>query len=83
MSVTSGCCVKLKDGRIGRVREFKSGLWKIRVKRFTSNTHQFVYLKRSDIKIVKCPDGWMSVNGYNNYVRKTLKKMINRNSKKV
>jgi hypothetical protein len=40
MNIRRGYCVKLKDGRIGRIREKgETGLWKVRVKRTTSNTH--------------------------------------------
>lgn len=79
MNIRVGCCVKLNDRRIGRVREKTStGLWKVRVKRFTSDTHQFLYLKRNEMKVVKCPQGWMSIDGYNRYVKKTLAKMKER-----
>ncbi len=34
MQIKPGCCVKLPDGRIGRVRDKnKYGMWRVRVKR--------------------------------------------------
>jgi len=75
--LAAGVCVKIPDNRIGRVREYDntSRRWKVRVKRKTSNSHMFMYFNKKDLKLVDCPNGWMSVNGYNNYVRKTLAKM--------
>lgn len=80
MKISKGFCVKIPDGRIGRVREFNKqiGKWKIRVKRQTSNTHQFLYFYNYELTIVDCPKGWMSVTGYNNYLSITLKKMKQR-----
>lgn len=76
MSIKPGSCVKLPDGRIGRIRDKnKYGEWRVRVKRKTSNTHQFLYFKPKQLKIIPCPVGWMSVEGYNRYLRKTLAKM--------
>ena len=78
MPLAIGACVKIPDGRIGRVREYNNKLWKVRVKRNTSDSHTFMYFTTSELRVVKCPDGWMSVDGYNNYVKKTLKKMRER-----
>ena len=83
MKIKPGFCVKLPDGRIGRARNKNlSGLWKIRVRRFTSNTHQFLYYKSKELTVIPCPSGWMSVDGYNRYLRKTLAKMRSRNKRK-
>lgn len=76
--VQLGDCVKIPDGRIGRVRAKKGNLWEIRVRRTTSDTHAFILFKSSELKIVDCPVGWMSRDGYNNYLKKTLKKMSKR-----
>lgn len=75
MSIKPGVCVKIPDGRIGRVRDKNNGEWRIRVKRKTSNSHQFIYYKSKYLKIVSCPPGWMSIDGYNKYLKKTLAKM--------
>ncbi len=81
--ISPGKCVRIPDGRIGRVRDLHDdGLWRIRVKRTTSNTNQFLYFKASQLKLVTCPQGWMGEEGYNNYVKKTLAKMNLRNARK-
>ena len=63
--IKPGMCVKIPDGRIGRVRDYNkdSNMWRIRVKSKTSANHQFKYFKASDLKIIKCPKGWMSIEG--------------------
>jgi hypothetical protein len=76
--VRLGDCVKIPDGRIGRVRAKEGNQWEIRVKRDTSDTHKFILFKASELKVVPCPKGWMSREGYNNYLRITLKKMHER-----
>ncbi len=70
-----GDCVKIPDGRMGRVREKKGNKYKIRVQRKTSKTHQFLFFEAKELKSVACPKGWMSVKGYNQYLKKTLAKM--------
>ena len=80
--IVLGGCVKIPDGRIGRVREKKGSLYKIRVRRKTSPTHQFLMFGASDLKVVECPKGWMSVAGYNRYLKITLAKMKARRKKK-
>jgi hypothetical protein len=78
-----GDCVKIPDGRIGRVRAKKGTLWEVRVKRETSETHKFILYKSSELKVIDCPAGWMSRDGYNNYLKKTLKKMSKRLGRKI
>jgi hypothetical protein len=78
MKIKQGDCVKIPDGRYGRVRDYSNGKWRVRVKRKTSNSHQFMYYKSSQLRVVSCPKGWMSIKGYNSYVRKTLSKMKRR-----
>lgn len=73
-----GECVKIPDGRIGRVREKIGSKYKIRVMRKTSRTHQFLFFASKALKAVPCPKGWMSREGYNNYIKKTLSKMKRR-----
>lgn len=74
----SGDCVKTPDGRIGRVREIKSGKVRVRVKRTASHTHQFLWFGKSQLKVVTCPAGWMSPEGYKRYLKVTLEKMRKR-----
>ncbi len=76
--INPGDCVRLPDGRIGRVRGKIAGKWKIRVRRMTSNTHQFVLFPAAEIQRVECPDGWMSPEGYNRYLKVTLAKLKER-----
>ena len=74
--IKPGMCVVLPDKRIGRVRDKNNyGEWRVRVKRKTSNSHQFLYFMPNVLKAIDCPHGWMSVDGYNSYVKKTLAKM--------
>lgn len=82
MSIQKGDCVKIPDGRIGRVRDTSGGSYKIRVRRKTSKSHQFLSFVKGEITQVACPKGWMSREGYNSYLKTTLAKMKIRNSKK-
>ncbi len=61
-----GDCVKIADGRI------------VRVRRKTGKTHQFLIFPVDQLKLVDCPKGWMSREGYNRYVKLTLAKMEKR-----
>jgi hypothetical protein len=81
-NIHKGDCVKVPDGRIGRVREVKGEAYRIRLKRETSDTHQFVTYSGNELKKVDCPKGWMSPEGYNRYLTKTLAKMKERQKKK-
>jgi hypothetical protein len=81
-SIYKGDCVKIPDGRIGRVRDIIDGEYKIRVRRKTSQSHQFVNFKSDDLTLVLCPKGWMRPEAYNRYLKITLAKMKIRNSKK-
>jgi ribosomal protein L21E len=80
--IKPGDCVKLPDGRTGRVREKKKDKIRVRVKRKNSESNQFLYFKPSELKKIECPEGWMSPEGYRSYLRKTLAKMKERMRKK-
>jgi hypothetical protein len=71
MLIQKGSCVRIPDKRVGRVREKINGKWKIRVRRKTSMSHEFLYFKPSELKSIPCPKGWMSIQGYNDYIRKS------------
>ena len=73
-----GDCVRIPDGRIGRVREVSGGRCRVRVRRATSATHQFLMFAARDLKRVDCPKGWMSPAGYVRYLKVTLAKMRQR-----
>ncbi|MCL5281229.1 MAG: hypothetical protein M1376_15115 [Planctomycetes bacterium] len=73
--------MRIPDGRIARVREKSSGRYKVRVRRSTSSTHQFLWFPAEELAPVPCPAGWMSPAGYNRYLRTTLAKMRQRMKK--
>jgi len=77
-AIRNGDCVKLPDGRIGRVRAKQGRLYKIRVRRKTSATHQFLMCEARTLRQVACPAGWMSPAGYRRYLRATLAKLRQR-----
>lgn len=77
-SIRPGDCVKLPDGRIARVRDAVKGAYRVRVRRKTSKTHQFLKFEGNELRKVACPTGWMSPEGYNRYLKVTLDKMKKR-----
>jgi hypothetical protein len=66
--------VRVPDGRVGRVRAVEEGHYRIRVRRRTSTTHQFLHLRAGELVRVECPSGWMSPDGYRRYLEATLAK---------
>ena len=83
MSIQKGDCVKIPDGRIARVRGIEKDGYKVRVRRKTSKSHQFLTFKKDELTQVACPKGWMSRDGYNRYLKTTLEKMrIRKNARK-
>ena len=76
-----GDCVRIPDGRIGRVREVSGGKYRVRVRRATSATHQFLMFASGDLERVDCPKGWMSPEGYVRYLKVTLAKMRQRQAR--
>ena len=70
-----GDCVRVPDGRIGRIRARVGRKLRVRVRRRTSTTHQFLLLTPGELRPVKCPKGWMSPTGYRRYLRPTLAKL--------
>ncbi len=77
-----GDCVKIPDGRLARVREKFTGKFKVRVRRKTSKTHQFLIFPVHQLELVECPKGWMSREGYNRYLKITLAKARQRTAAK-
>jgi hypothetical protein len=73
-----GDCVRLPDGRVGRVREVARGTCRVRVRRAGGVTHQLVTFAATTLRRVECPPGWMSPEGYARYLRVTLAKMRRR-----
>ncbi len=78
MKIQKGDCVKIPDGRIGRVRDWTGASYRVRVRRKTSQTHQFLIYPQNKLVKVPCPQGWMSPEGYNRYLETTLRKMRQR-----
>jgi hypothetical protein len=74
-SLQVGDCVRVPDGRIGRIRAREGGKLRVRVRRRTSATHQFLLLAPGAVRAVACPAGWMSPAGYRRYLRVTLAKL--------
>jgi hypothetical protein len=81
-SIRAGDCVRVPDGRIGRVRNTVGSAYRVRVRRKTSQSHQFLMLAPKDLRRVDCPKGWMSPAGYLRYLRVTLPKMRQRQERK-
>lgn len=73
-----GDCVRVPDGRIGRVRAVEKGGYRVRLQRRTSKTHQFMSFRAGELTRVACPKGWMSPDGYRRYLRPTLAKQAKR-----
>jgi hypothetical protein len=81
-SIRAGDCVRIPDGRIGRVRNTVGNAYRVRVRRKTSQLHQFLMFAAKDLKRVDCPKGWMSPAGYLRYLKVTLAKMRQRQERK-
>lgn len=81
--IREGDCVKIADGRVGRVREVSDEQVKVRVRRKTSNTHQFLLFAPDELERVECPAGWMSPESYCRYLEVTLAKMRERNKSRT
>lgn len=82
MDIQKGDCVKIPDGRVARVRDNVEDIYRVRVRRKTSNTHQFLKFRKEELTKIPCPRGWMSPEGYNRYLKVTLEKMRSRNKAK-
>lgn len=78
--IAAGDCVRIPDGRVARVREVAGGRCKVRVRRRSSNTNQFLIFDEAEVEAVECPKGWMSPDGYNRYLEATLAKMRQRHA---
>jgi hypothetical protein len=78
-----GDCVRIPDGRIGRIRGVSGGECRVRVRRATSATHQLLMFAVQDLERLGCPKGWMSPEGYVRYLKVTLAKMRQRQAGKA
>ncbi len=80
-TIDPGDCVKIPDGRIARVRDITGEGYRVRVRRKTSQSHQFLKFQKEELEKVTCPKGWMGPEGYNRYLKITLEKMRKRSQK--
>jgi hypothetical protein len=80
-TIRVGDCVRIPDGRVGRIRDVSGRKYRVRVRRTTSTTHQFLMFTAKDLKRVACPKGWMSPEGYVHYLTATLAKMRQRQAR--
>jgi hypothetical protein len=76
-----GGCARIPDRRVGRIREVSGRQYRVRVRRPTGTTHQFLMFAEKDLKRVACPKGWMSPEGYARYLTATLAKMRQRQAR--
>jgi hypothetical protein len=70
-----GDCVRIPDGRVGRVRGSGGEKVRVRVRRRSGKTHHFLLVAASRLSKIRCPSGWMSKEGYVRYLQVTLSKM--------
>lgn len=70
-----GGCVRIPDGRAGRVREEIGDEYRVRVCHMTRKTHQVLTFSRLELELVDCPKGWMSPGVYHHYLETTRAKM--------
>ena len=64
-----GECVLIPGWANLRVRQVSSEKYRVRVRRTTSTTHQFLMFAAMDLRRVDCPKGWMSSAGYRRYLK--------------
>ena len=70
-----GDCVRVPDGRIGRVRARVGAQWRVRVRRPSGSSDQFLLLPARELRRVPTPEGWMTPAGYRRYLKATLAKL--------
>jgi hypothetical protein len=56
--------------------------YKVRVRRQTSKSHEFLSFAVGDLEQVDSPKGWMSPEGYSRYLEATLAEMHQREAAK-
>jgi hypothetical protein len=81
-SFAAGACVRIPDGRVGRLRDRHGTNWRVRVRRRSGSSHEFVMVPTSALEPTDCPKGWMSPAGYQRYLKVTLAKMKERLGRK-
>jgi DNA-3-methyladenine glycosylase II len=71
-SILVADCVRVPDGRIGRVRAKSGNTYRIRLRRVSSQSHQFLTFQATELTPINCPKGWMTPEGYLRYLQATL-----------
>lgn len=61
----AGDCVKVPDGRAGRIREKEGAKWRVRVRRRGGTTDELLLFSSRELRRIEPPAGWMSPEGYN------------------
>lgn len=67
-TIRRGDCVRLPDGRPGRVRETRGSTVRVRVRKRGRTVDEILVLSPSDLRAIEPPAGWMSPAGYNKRV---------------
>jgi hypothetical protein len=68
MTLRPGECVRVPDGRPGRIRGRRGGKFSVRVRRRGGTADELLLLSPRELEPIDPPAGWMSVKGY---VRRT------------
>jgi hypothetical protein len=63
-----GECVRLADGRPGRVRGKLGAKYRVRVRRSGGKSDEVLLLSGRELEKIDPPAGWMSREGYNRRV---------------
>ena len=67
-SLKTGECVRVPDGRPGRVRAHRAGKFSVRVRREGKTTDELLTFAAGELRRIDPPAGWMSPEGYNRRV---------------
>lgn len=78
-SFRRGECVRVPDGRPGRVREARGERVRVRVRRRGGTTDELLDLAPSELRGIDPPAGWMSPEGYNRRVAAARRNAKKRN----
>jgi hypothetical protein len=63
-SFRRGECVRVPDGRPGRVRAARGGKVHVRVRRRGTKTDEVLAFSAAELKPIDPPAGWMTPDGY-------------------
>ncbi len=67
-ALKTGVCVRVPDGRPGRVRAHRAGKFSVRVRRQGKTTDEILTFAAAELTRIDPPAGWMSPEGYNRRV---------------